>query len=84
MPSAGTHPASVPTLNQTRLDAYVAAEEKILAGQSVRMGERYLQLADLEQVRDEINLLQRKVAQEQAAAAGRVSGVCQANFGGQW
>lgn len=80
----GTHPDSVPTLNKTRLDAYVAAELKILGGQSVRMGERYLQFADLEQVRDEIKKLQRLVAQEEAAAAGRVPGIAQANFGGSW
>lgn len=84
MPITGTHPESVPTLNQTRLDAYVAAEVKILAGQSVRMGERYLQYADLEQVRAEIARLQRVVKQEQDAAAGRVSGIRQANFGGHW
>jgi hypothetical protein len=80
----GTQPIRVPTINEQRLAAYIEAEAKILKGQSVRMGERYLQQADLEVVRDAIADLQRTVAAEQAAAAGRQRGVAQADFGGVW
>jgi hypothetical protein len=70
----------VPTVNQTRLDAYLAAETKILGGQTVRFGERQLTLADLSEVRREIAILQAAVRREQAGAhGGRFS---QADFGG--
>ena len=48
----------VPTVNQQRLDLYLAAEAKILSGQSVRFGDRQLQRADLSEVRAEIGRLQ--------------------------
>ena len=70
------------TVNQTRLDTYLAAEVKILAGQSVRFGERQLQRADLAEVRKEITRLQILVAREQASAAGRGGRFSQADFGG--
>lgn len=84
MPTCTSHTDRVPTVNKTRLDAYIAAEVKILAGQSVRMGDRYLQLPDLADIRAEIARLQRIVAQEESAAVGQVSGIRQANFGGPW
>ncbi len=73
----------VATVNQSRLDLYLAAEAKILAGQSVRFGERQLQRADLSEVRAEIKALQAAVAREQASAAGRGGRFCQADFGGR-
>lgn len=68
---------------QARLDAYLAAEAKILAGQSVRFGERQLQRADLAEVRKAITGLQSQLAREQGATAGRGSlTAATVNFGG--
>lgn len=68
---------------QARLDAYLAAEAKILSGQSVRFGERQLQRADLAEVRKAITGLQSQLAREQASAAGRSSlTAAEVNFGG--
>lgn len=72
----------MPTANETRLQAYLDAEPKILAGQSVRYGDRELRRADLSEIRDEIRRLQRAVAAEQAAARGQRGGFTQANCGG--
>lgn len=72
------------TVNETRLQLYLDAEAKILRGQSVRVGEREMRYADLAEVRAEITKLQRVVAQEQAAAAGRRGGFSVADFGGEW
>ena len=72
----------MPTINQTRLAAYVAAEAKILQGQSVRFGDRELRRADLAEIRKEIGLLQSVVAREEAGAAGRGGRFSQADFGG--
>lgn len=55
---------------QARLDAYIAAEEKILAGQSVQFDGDQLTLADLDIVRKEITRLERQLAREKAAARG--------------
>lgn len=65
-----------------RLQLYLDAEEKILGGQSVRMGDRQLQYADLEFVQKEIRSLQAQVNRETASASGRRGGrFSQANFG---
>jgi len=72
----------VATVNQTRLDQYLAAEAKILSGQSFRLGDRQLQRADLSEVRNEIARLQMAVNREVAAAAGRGGRFSQADFGG--
>jgi len=72
----------VPTVNQTRLDAYLAAEAKILGGQSVQFGERKLQMADLAEVRREISRLQLIVAGELRTESGRGGRFSQADFGG--
>lgn len=73
----------VPTINEQRLDLYLAAEAKILSGQSVRFGDRQLARAELAEVRDEIARLQAAVAREKAAAAGRGGRFSQADFGGR-
>ncbi len=39
---------------QARLDLYLAAESKVLAGQSVRLNERQVTLADLAEIRKAI------------------------------
>lgn len=57
---------------QTRLDAYKAAEARILAGgQSLRYAERQLQQAELAQIRKAIDSLEAKLAAEGASLAGR-------------
>lgn len=71
------------TPNQLRLDLYLAAEAKILSGQSFRFGERQLQRADLAEVRRQIAILQLAVNAELANAAGRGGRFSQADFGGQ-
>ena len=70
----------MPTVNQTRLDAYLAAEAKILAGQSVTMDGRSLTRAALADVRSEIAILQAMVSREQAASCGRGGRFSQADF----
>ena len=57
---------------QTRLDAYKAAEARILAsGQSIRYADRWLWQAELEQIRKAIVQLEAKLAAEVASLAGR-------------
>jgi hypothetical protein len=70
----------VPTVNETRLDAYLAAEAKILGGQSVTMDGRSLVRANLAEVRTEIARLQMLVTREQNATAGRGGRFSQADF----
>lgn len=72
--------STVATPNETRLQLYLDAEAKILGGQSVRFGERYLQRADLEFVQKQIALLQAAVAREAGVAAGRGGRFSQATF----
>lgn len=69
------------TDTENRLQAYLDAEAKILRGQSVRMGDRQLQRADLKAVQDQIRVLQRDVALERRAAGGRGGSFVQADFG---
>lgn len=70
----------MPTINAQRLEAYLAAELKILRGQSTRFGDRQLTRADLAEVRAEINRLQAICAR---ARLGSRAGFKQANFGGR-
>lgn len=70
----------VATVNEQRLQRYLDAEASILLGQSVRLGERQLQKADLAEVRAEIARLQAIVSREAAAAAGRGGRFSQADF----
>lgn len=53
------------------LALYVAAETKILSGQSHRMGDRMLTMADLGMVQKERANLERRVQQEANTAAGQ-------------
>lgn len=68
------------TINATRLQAYLDAEAKILAGQTVRFGDRELRRADLVEVRKAIAELQAAVSREGRRDGGRFS---QADFGGR-
>ena len=58
---------------QSRLDAYLAAEAEIVKAQEVRAGDRTHRRAELQVVQVQIAVLQRQLAREQAAAAGRGS-----------
>lgn len=60
---------------QERLDAYKAAEARILAGgQSLRYAERQLQQAELAEIRKAISQLESQLQRETDAAAGRTGG----------
>ena len=59
------------TVTETRLNAYLAAEMAILKAQEVRHGDRTFRQAELSDVRAQIDILQRQLAREQAAQAGR-------------
>lgn len=69
----------MPTINETRLELYLAAEVKILKGQSVRFGDRELRYADLKEIRGEIEKLNRAVTSERR---GGRPGFASADFGG--
>ena len=56
------------------LALYITAETAILQGQSVRLGDRQLTMADLTSVREERARLERRVADESATTAGRSGG----------
>lgn len=58
---------------QERLDIYLAAEAKVLAGQSVRHGERQLTLPDLAEIRKAISQLKAELAAVQIRAPARGS-----------
>ena len=58
---------------QERLDLYLAAERNVLAGQSVRLGERQLTFADLSEIRKAIAQLRGELAAEQIKAPARGS-----------
>lgn len=73
----------MPSINSQRLQLYRDAEAQILRGQSVRIGDRMLQRADLEQVRKAIAELQAAVERENALATGRGGRFSQADFGGR-
>jgi hypothetical protein len=53
------------------LALYLAAEAKILAGQSTRMGDRMLTMADLDSVRAERRALERRVQGEGSGQVAR-------------
>lgn len=73
----------MPTAAQTMLDTYLAAEAKILSGQSVRFGERMLTRADLDMVQNGRREWEAKVAAESIRAAGGSSLYALADFSGQ-
>jgi hypothetical protein len=72
----------MPTTAQAMLQFYMDAEEKILKGQSVRMGERTLTLADLAEVRAGRREWQAAVKSEVTAAQGQSSLYAVADFSG--
>jgi hypothetical protein len=53
------------------LALYLAAEAAILQGQSTRMGDRMLTLADLSEVRAERKELERRVSGESSSQSAR-------------
>ena len=60
----------MPSVAETRLAAYLAAEAAILQVQEARRGDRTHRMAELDAVRKQIDLLQAQVSREQARAAG--------------
>lgn len=68
---------------ETRLTAYLAAEAAILKAQEVRGGDSAHRMAELADVRAQIDKLQAQVTREQSRAAGRGPfRVTLANLGG--
>ena len=69
---------------ETRLNAYLAAEAAILKAQEVRGGDTSHRMAELADVRAQIDKLQAQVNREQSRAAGRGPfGVTLANLAGR-
>lgn len=60
----------MPSINETRLNAYLAAEASILKFQESRGSDRTLRQAELADVQAQIEKLQRVVAREKQAASG--------------
>ena len=60
----------MPSVAETRLAAYLAAEAAILQAQEARSGDRTHRMAELSSVQKQITLLQAQVSREQARAAG--------------
>ena len=60
----------MPSVAETRLAAYLAAEAAILQAQEARSGDRSHRMAELTAVQQQITLLQAQVSREQARAAG--------------
>ena len=60
----------MPSVAETRLAAYLAAEAAILQAQEARSGDRTHRMAELSAVQKQIALLQAQVSREQARAAG--------------
>lgn len=73
----------MPTTAQTMLQTYLDAEAAILDGQSIRMGERMLTLADLSMVQAGRREWEAKVDAESATAQGRSSLFAVADFSGR-
>lgn len=60
----------MPSVAETRLAAYLAAEAAILQAQEARSGDRTHRMAELASVQKQITLLQAQVSREQSRAAG--------------
>lgn len=60
----------MPSITETRLAAYLAAETAILQAQEARSGDRTHRMAELAEVRKAIDQLQAQLGREQARTAG--------------
>lgn len=66
---------------QTQLDAYIAAETAVLAGQEYKIAGRMLKRADLDMIQNGIAIWNRRVQQLSRRSAGRaVAIVPRVNF----
>lgn len=65
----------MPSVTETRLNAYLAAEAAILRAQEARGGDRTVRMADLAEVRAQIDKLQAQFAREQAGHGGGLGGL---------
>lgn len=54
----------MPSVTESRLQAYLAAEAAILQAQEVRGGDRAHRMTELREVRDQIDKLQRQISRE--------------------
>lgn len=61
---------AVPSVTETRLSAYLAAEAAILQAQEIRGGDRAHRMTELSDVRDQIDRLQRQLVREQSGRGG--------------
>lgn len=69
------------TQAESRLNLYLAAEEKVLLGQSYKIGERELRRADLSEIRKAIEYWDQKVKEMANSASGRGRAV---NLSARW
>ena len=60
----------MPSVTETRLQAYLAAELEILQAQEVRGGDRSHRMTELDVVRQQIDKLQLQLSREQGRARG--------------
>lgn len=60
---------------QAKLDAYLAAEEAVLAGQSYQIGERRLHRADLAAIQAGITVWNQRVQRLSAISSGRSAAI---------
>lgn len=65
----------MPSITETRLNAYLAAEAAILRAQEARGGDRTVRMADLAEVRAQIDKLQAQLAREQSGPGGGLGGL---------
>ncbi len=66
---------------EARLTMYMSAEEKVLQGQSYKIGERELRRADLAEIRKAIEYWDQKVKEISSSASGRGRSV---NLSARW
>jgi len=66
---------------QEMVDAYIAAEKAVLAGQDYILGDRRLTLADLRDIRRGRQEWERRLLAEQGRAQNKKGGPAVADFG---
>lgn len=60
----------MPSVTESRLQAYLAAEAAILQAQEVRGGDRAHRMTELREVRDQIDKLQQQLSREKSGRGG--------------
>lgn len=72
----------MPTIAETRLAAYYAAETAILNAQEARSGDSSRRMAELRDVREQIDKLERQIARQNSSAGGGGLNYALANLSG--